>query len=255
MLELVKKFHQWTGIGTRLRVLKCEEELEELTMTQLVDSSTPLPHPHSPCLFSPFFINQHGDYPLLDQILLNGPLLQQPWYNDNLPYTCQAAHCEAIDQEAQEQLATAAMAKLPYAIATLANNNNDHHHAEENNTCTHQNDCGALANLPSPNDGHASSSQVRQQAAPQHVMPQGSVTDAGDIPHHPVWHPHQAGCLPHITEESMDKQAGVAPTSPEVESKDTVTIKPCYLYSWNDYSPHDHSKGDALFDKADQTMD
>ena len=98
--ELVKEFHQRTGAHARLRVLKDEEEAEEPTMTQPVDSYTPLPRPHSPRLFSPFSIDQHGDYPLLDQILLDGPPLQQPWYDDSSPYTCQAARRKAFDQEA-----------------------------------------------------------------------------------------------------------------------------------------------------------
>ena len=140
-------------------------------MTQPVNSSTPLPHSHSPRLFSPFSIDHHGNYVLLDQILLDGPTLQQPWYNDSLPYTCQAARHEAVDQEAREQLTAAAMAKLPYATTTSANDNiND----EENDTCTHQDDHGTLANLPSSSSGHASHSQVCQQATPQHAAPQGS---------------------------------------------------------------------------------
>jgi hypothetical protein len=98
--ELVKEFHQWTGARARLRVLKGEEGSEELTMTQPVNSFTPPPHSYSPRLFSPFSIDHHGDYPLLDQILLNGLPLQQPWYNNSLPYTCQAARHEAINQEA-----------------------------------------------------------------------------------------------------------------------------------------------------------
>ena len=53
----------------------------------------------------------------------------------------------------------------------------------------------------------------------------------------------------------MDEQAGVAATAPEVEGRDTVTIEPHYLCSWDTYSPHDHSEGDALFDEVDQTMD
>ena len=73
--ELVKEFYQQTGTGTRLWVLKGNGGAEKLTMTQPVNSSTPLPHPHSPCLFSPFSIDHHGDYVLLDQILINGPPL------------------------------------------------------------------------------------------------------------------------------------------------------------------------------------
>ena len=73
--ELVKEFHQQTGVHARLRVLKDRGETEEPTMTQLVDSNTPLPHPHSPRLLSPFSIDRHGNYPLLDQILLDGPPL------------------------------------------------------------------------------------------------------------------------------------------------------------------------------------
>ena len=134
-------------------------------MTQPVDSNTPLPHSHSPRLFSPFSIDQHSDYPLLDQILLDGPPLQQPWYDDSSPYTCQAARREAFDQEAREQLAAAAMAELPYATATSANDNTDNDN-EENNTCTHEDDGGTLADSPSPSDHSASSSQVRQQATP-----------------------------------------------------------------------------------------
>ena len=53
----------------------------------------------------------------------------------------------------------------------------------------------------------------------------------------------------------MDKQAGMAATTPEVEEGDMVIVEPCYLCSWDSYSPHDHSEGDALFDKVDQTMD
>ena len=128
-------------------------------MTQLVNSSTPLPHSHSPRLFSPFSINCHSDYTILNQILLDGLMLQQPWYDDSSPYTCQAARCKAVDQEAREQLATAAMAELPYATATSANDDIDD---EENDTYTHQDDRGALADPPSPSGGRAGSSQVRQ---------------------------------------------------------------------------------------------
>ena len=53
----------------------------------------------------------------------------------------------------------------------------------------------------------------------------------------------------------MDEQAGVDAVTPEVKEGDTVIIEPCYLCSWDSYSPHDHSEGDALFDEADQTMD
>ena len=53
----------------------------------------------------------------------------------------------------------------------------------------------------------------------------------------------------------MDEQAGMAATTPEVEEGDTVIVEPHYLCSWDSYSPHDHSEGDALFDEADQTMD
>jgi hypothetical protein len=126
-------------------------------MTQPVDSNTPLPHPHSPRLFSPFSIDRHGDYPLLDQILLDGPPLQQPWYDDSSPYTCQAARREAFDQEVREQLAAAAMAALPYA-ASANDNNND----EENDTCADQDDGGTLADLPSSGNRGTSSSQVCQ---------------------------------------------------------------------------------------------
>ena len=94
---------------------------------------------------------------LLDQILCDGPLLQQPWYNDSLPYTCQVACNKAIDQKVREQLTAAAMAKLPYATATSANNDNND---EENDTCAHQDDHSTLANPPSASGGHASSSQV-----------------------------------------------------------------------------------------------
>ena len=221
-------------------------------MTQPVDSSTPLPHSHSPRLFSPFSIDHHGDYPFLDQILLDGPTLQQPWYDNSSPYMCQAAHREAIDQEAREQLAAAAMAKLPYATATSANDNIDD---KENDTCAHQDDCGALADLPSSGGGHASSSQVRQRATPQHTAPQGGTVGAGDVPCHPIWHPRRTRRLPDITEEGMDEQTRVAVTPPEVEGRDPVIIEPRYLCSWDDYSPHDHSEGDALFNEADQTMD
>ena len=53
----------------------------------------------------------------------------------------------------------------------------------------------------------------------------------------------------------MDEQARVAETPPEVEGRDPVIIEPRYLCSWDSYSPHDHSEGDALFDEVDQTMD
>ena len=65
-LELVKEFHQQTGASIRLRVLKSGEKTREPTMTQPVDSTTPLPRPHSPRLLSPFSIDCHGDYPLPD---------------------------------------------------------------------------------------------------------------------------------------------------------------------------------------------
>ena len=148
-------------------------------MTQPVNSSTPLPHSHSPRLFSPFSIDRHSDYVILDQILLNGPMLQQPWYNDSSPYTCQAACCEAVNQEVREQLAAAAMAELPYATATSANDDiND----EENDTYAHQDDRGALADPPSPSGGRAGSSQVRQRAVPRHAAPQGG-TDYSPYEH------------------------------------------------------------------------
>ena len=141
-------------------------EAEEPTMTQPVDSNTPLSRPHSPRLFSPFSINRHSNYPRLNQILLDGPPLQQPWYDDSSPYTSQAARREAFDQEAQEQLATAAMAALPYATAASANDNTNDHDNEENDTCANQDDGGALADLPSSGDCSTSSLQVHQQAAP-----------------------------------------------------------------------------------------
>ena len=223
-------------------------------MTQPVDSTTPLSHPHSPRLLSPFSIDHHGDYPLLNQILLDGPMLQQPWYDDSSPYTCQVAHHEAVNQEAREQLAVAAMAELPYATATSANDNIDNDD-EENDTCAHQDDCGALANLPSPGDCGASSAQVRQRATPQHAAAQGGAASAGDVPRHPVWHPCRTRCLPDIAEEGVDEQAGMAAMPSEVEEGDTVIVEPRYLCSWDSYSPHDHSEGDALFDEVDQTMD
>ena len=127
-------------------------------MTQPVNFYTPQPHSHSPWLFSPFSIDCHSDYLLLNQILYDGLLLQQPWYDDSLPYMCQAVCHEAVDQKAQEQLTAAAMAKLPYT-STSANNNND---TEENNICTYQDDGGALANLPSPSGGCAGGMQMHQ---------------------------------------------------------------------------------------------
>ena len=128
-------------------------------MTQPVNFSTPPPHSHSPRLLSPFSINCHSNYLLLNQILLDGLPLQQPWYDNSSPYMCQAACHEAVNQEAREQLTTAAMAELPYATATSANDNNNN---KENNTCTHQDDGGAMADPPSPSSSSASSSQVRQ---------------------------------------------------------------------------------------------
>ena len=154
--DLVKEFHQQTGAGIRLQVLRSKGEPEKPTMTHLVNSS-------SPRLYSPFSIDHHGDYPLLNQILLDGPPLQQLWYDDSLPYMCQAAHREAINQEAQEQLTAAAMAELPYTAATSANDNINY---EENDTCAYQDDSGTLADPPSPSSGCASGPQVRQQAAP-----------------------------------------------------------------------------------------
>ena len=147
------------------------------------------------------------------------------------------------------------MAELPYATATSANNNTNNNNNKENDTCAHQDDGGTLADSPPPGDRGASSSQVRQQAAPQHTTSQGGATGAGDVPHHPVWHPHRARRLPDITEEGMDKQARVAATPPEVEGRDPVTIEPCYLCSWDNYSPYDHRKGEVLFNEVDQTMD
>ena len=147
------------------------------------------------------------------------------------------------------------MAELPYATATSANDNTDDNDDEENDTCPQQDHGGALADSPSPGGRGASSSQVRQRATPRHAAPQGGATGAGDVPRHPVWHPRRAGRLPDIAEEGVDEQAGVAATAPEVERRDTVTVEPRYLCSWDTYSPHDHSEGDALFDEADQTMD
>ena len=42
---------------------------------------------------------------------------------------------------------------------------------------------------------------------------------------------------------------------PKVKGRDMVTIESHYLCSWDDYSPHNHSKGDALCDEANLTMD
>ena len=53
----------------------------------------------------------------------------------------------------------------------------------------------------------------------------------------------------------MDEQAGVAAATSEMEEGDMVIVEPRYLCSWDSYSPHDHSEGNALFDEADQTMD
>ena len=103
---------------------------------------------------------------LLNQILCDGPPLQQPWYNDSSPYTCQAARREAFDQEAREQLAAAAMAELPYATATSANDNTDDNDDEENDTCPYEDDGGALADSPSAGGHGSGGSQVRQRAAP-----------------------------------------------------------------------------------------
>ena len=146
------------------------------------------------------------------------------------------------------------MAELPYATATSANDDNDNDN-KENDTCANQDDGGALADSPSPGNCGTSSSQVRQRAAPQHAAAQGGTAGAGDIPRHPVWHPRRTRRLPDIAEEGVDEQAGVDAQAPEMEGGDTVIIEPRYLCSWDSYSPHDHSKGDALFDKADQTMD
>ena len=53
----------------------------------------------------------------------------------------------------------------------------------------------------------------------------------------------------------MDEQARVAAMPPEVEGRDLVIVEPRYLCSWGDYSPYNHGEGDALFNKADLTMD
>ena len=53
----------------------------------------------------------------------------------------------------------------------------------------------------------------------------------------------------------MDEQARMAMTTSEVEEGDMIIVEPHYLCSWDSYSPHDHSEGDALFDEVDQTMD
>ena len=147
------------------------------------------------------------------------------------------------------------MAELPYATASPANDDTDDNDNEENDTRADQDDSGALADSPSPGGGGASSSQVRQRAAPRHAAPQGGAAGPGDIPRHPVWHPRWAGRLPDIAEEGVDEQARMAATTSEVEGRNTVTVEPRYLCSWDSYSPHDHSEGDALFDEADQTMD
>ena len=55
--ELVKEFHQRTSAHTKLRAIKSRGEAEEPTMTQPVDSDTPLPRSHSPRLLSPFSID------------------------------------------------------------------------------------------------------------------------------------------------------------------------------------------------------
>jgi hypothetical protein len=221
-------------------------------MIQPVNSSTSLPRSHSPWLFSPFSIDCHGNYVLLDQILCNGLMLQQLWYDDSLPNMCQAACRKAFNQEAREQLTAAVMAELPYVTATSANNNNN---TKENNTCAHQDDHGTLANPPSPSGGSTSGSQVCQRTTPQYATSQGGATSSGDIPCHPIWHPCRIGCLSNIIEEGVDKQAGVASLPPEVKGRDTIIIEPHYLYLWDNYSPYDHSEGDALFDEADPTMD
>ena len=144
------------------------------------------------------------------------------------------------------------MAALPYTTATSANDDNDN---EENDTCPKQDYGGPMADAPSPSTSNASSSQVCQRATPRHAAPQGGAPGAGDVPCHPVWHPHRAGRLPDLAEEGVDEQAGVAAPTPAVEGRDTVTVEPRYLCSWDSYSPHDHSEGDALFNEVDQTMD
>ena len=113
------------------------------------------------------------------------------------------------------------MAELPYATATSANDDNDN---KENNTCAHQDDCGALANMPPPSDSRTSSAQVRQQAAPRHAAAQGGTTSAGDIPRHPIWHPHRTRRLPDIAEEGVDEQARMDTQTSEVEGGDTVIV-------------------------------
>jgi hypothetical protein len=126
---------------------------------------------------------------------------------------------------------------------------------KENDTCAHQDDGGTLADSPSPSGRGASSSQVRQRAAPRHDRTQGGAAGTGDVPRHPVWHPCRAGRLPDLTEEGVDEQARMAATTSEMEEGDTVIVEPRYLCSWDSYSPHNHSEGNALFDEADQTMD
>ena len=144
------------------------------------------------------------------------------------------------------------MAELPYTTATSANNNINN---KENDTCAHQDDCGALADSPSPGGRGAGGSQVRQQAAPRHNSTPGGAPGTGDVPRHPVWHPRRTRRLPHIAEEGVDEQTRVDTQAPEVEGGDTVIVEPRYLCSWDSYSPYDHSEGDTLFDEADQTMD
>jgi hypothetical protein len=46
------------------------------------------------------------------------------------------------------------------------------------------------------------------------------------------------------------------PAPQEVEGTvDDIEVYSSWLHPWNTYSPHDHSKGEALFNKVDPTMD
>jgi hypothetical protein len=242
--ELVKEFHQRAGASARVRILEGEGQGKERTMTQPVNS-TPLSCPRSSRSISPFSLDQYGDYPLLDQILVDGPTLEQPWFDDDSPYTCQAARREAVDQEARERLAAADMAQ-PSAGTN---------HEDPPNPDADQDDGGALAYPGTSSDSGAVQSPLRQRAPAGDERSPPSPVGPSDLPTNAIRDVGGTGGDPHLARESLDHQAGVDHPAQEMAHDDMNTVESPHLCSWDTYSAYDHSEGDALYEPADPTMD
>jgi hypothetical protein len=247
--ELVKEFHQQTGVSARLRVLEGGGQRKEHTMTQS-KNSTPPPRPHSPRTISTFSLNQYGDYPLLDQILLDGPMLEQPWFDDDSPYTCQAACRKAVAQEVRERLAMISLAQSDAGTdnATPANEDLPNPDADKD-------DGGALACPGSSSDSGTDQPPLRQRAPAGYERSPPSTVGPSDLFTHTIRDAGRAGSDPHLAREGLDHQVGVDHPTPEVAHHDMNAVESPHLCSWDTYSPYDHSKGDALYEQADLTTD